>query len=121
MASTLAAHGGAPLRLYTWHQPLHRTNEARVFDQPPRDPAPESTRISDHALGRTSGAELREGNSLVLLRNGYATFADWLRAIRGAERWIHLENYIFFDGEIGRAFADALAERVEAGVTVRVL
>ena len=88
---------------------------------PPRDPAPESTRISDHALGRTSGAELREGNSLVLLRNGYATFADWLRAIRGAERWIHLENYIFFDGEIGRAFADALAERVEAGVTVRVL
>ena len=66
-------------------------------------------------------AELREGNSLVLLRNGYATFADWLRASRGAERWIHLENYIFFDGEIGRAFADALAERVEAGVTVRVL
>ncbi len=121
MASTLAAHGGAPLRLYTWHQPLHRTNEARVFDQPP----PRSrVRIDPYQRPRARAhqrAELREGNSLVLLRNGYATFADWLRAIRGAERWIHLENYIFFDGEIGRAFADALAERVEAGVTVRVL
>ena len=89
--------------------------------QPSSDPTPESSRISDQALARTSGAVLRDGNSLVLLRNGYATFADWLKAIRGAERWIHLENYIFFDGEIGRAFADALAERVEAGVTVRVL
>ena len=97
-----------------------RTRPGCSTNPPPRS----RVRIDPYQRPRARAhqrAELREGNSLVLLRNGYATFADWLRAIRGAERWIHLENYIFFDGEIGRAFADALAERVEAGVTVRVL
>ncbi|MEI6136377.1 MAG: phospholipase D-like domain-containing protein [Chloroflexota bacterium] len=78
-------------------------------------------RISDQALARTSGAQLHAGNRLTLLQNGDATYNDWLRAIRGAQRWVHFENYIFKNDQIGNKFADALAERARAGVTVRVL
>ncbi len=75
----------------------------------------------DHALARTSGATLRLGNELTLLRDGPATYRDWLQAIEGARRWVHLENYIFRADGIGRHFAEALVERAAAGVQVRVL
>lgn len=77
--------------------------------------------LGPHTLERTSGAPLRTGNRLRLLRNGDQTYDDWLAAIAGARRWIHFENYIFKNDTIGRRFADALAERAAAGVEVRVL
>ena len=46
----------------------------------------------DRALARASDAPLREGNRLELLRNGPDTYEDWLAAISGAERWVHLER-----------------------------
>ncbi len=50
-----------------------------------------------------------------------ATFDAWLEAIRAARGTVLFENYIFRDDEIGRAFLQALVERAQAGVTVRVL
>jgi cardiolipin synthase A/B len=75
----------------------------------------------DRMLTRAVGAELRQGNALTLLHDGEETYADWLAAIAGARRWIHLENYIFRADAIGRQFAEALLERAAAGVRVRVL
>lgn len=74
-----------------------------------------------HAISRMSGAPLRSGNKLTLLRNGPATYEDWMGAIAQAKRWVHLENYIFQNDGIGQQFAELLAERVAAGVQVRVL
>src|SRR5829696_814133 len=75
----------------------------------------------DRALARASDAPLREGNRLELLRNGPDTYDDWLAAISRAERWVHLDNYIFCDDEIGGKFAKALIRKAEEGVSVRVL
>src|ERR671921_2185707 len=75
----------------------------------------------EHALARTSDAPLREGNSLALLENGPDTYNDWLAAIGRARRWVHLDNYIFSDDEIGNRFADALSAKAREGVRVRVL
>lgn len=75
----------------------------------------------DRALTRVSGAPLHEGNRLTLLKDGPATYEDWLDAIAAAQRWVHLENYIFKNGQIGQRFAEALMERAAAGVQVRVL
>ncbi len=75
----------------------------------------------DAALERTSAAPLRMGNRLALLENGPDTYDDWLAAIGRAERWVHLDNYIFSDDAVGRRFADALKEKAAEGVTVRVL
>jgi cardiolipin synthase len=72
-------------------------------------------------LGRVSDAPLRAGNKIGLLKNGPDTYDDWLAAIAGAERWIHLDNYIFANDEIGNRFASALSAKAREGVRVRVL
>src|SRR5215203_6137400 len=75
----------------------------------------------DRALARASDAPLREGNRLELLRNGPDTYEGWLEAIAGAKRWVHLDNYIFQDDEVGERFAGALTSKAGEGVKVRVL
>src|SRR5215217_3833080 len=75
----------------------------------------------DRALARASDAPLREGNRLEILRNGPDTYEDWLGAIAGAKRWVHLDNYIFQDDEVGERFAAALMKKAGEGVKVRVL
>jgi cardiolipin synthase A/B len=75
----------------------------------------------DRALARTSDAPLRGGNRLTLLENGPDTYDEWLGAIEGAERFVHLENYIFLADGIGRRFAAALSKKASSGVPVRVL
>ena len=81
---------------------------------------PARGRLAD-ALARVSDAPLRGGNELRLLTNGPDTYEEWLAAIAGAERWVHLDNYIFSADEIGHRFADALSRKARQGVTVRVL
>ncbi len=44
-----------------------------------------------------------------------------LRAIRSARHTINFETYVFWDGKIAREFAEALAERAKAGVTVNAI
>ena len=72
-------------------------------------------------LGRVSDAPLRGGNSIALLTNGPDTYDDWLAAIARAQRWIHLDNYIIANDEIGNRFAEALSAKAAEGVRVRVL
>ncbi len=83
-------------------------------------PVPRGGRL-DRALARASDAPLREGNRLKLLKNGPDTYDDWLAEISRAERWVHLENYIFEADKVGHRFADALCEKATEGVRVRVL
>lgn len=71
-----------------------------------------------HAL---TGASISEGNRVDILKNGVQIFPSMLSAIRGAKKTINLEFYIYWDGEIGRQFAEALAERARAGVKVNVV
>jgi cardiolipin synthase A/B len=75
----------------------------------------------DRALARASDAPLREGNRLTLLKNGPETYDEWLAAIGRAERWVHLDNYIFRADGIGHRFADTLSKKAREGVPVRVL
>jgi cardiolipin synthase len=71
-----------------------------------------------HAL---TGAPLAEGNKVEILKNGVRIFPAMLAAIRSAKKTINLEFYIYWDGSIGREFAQALAERSRAGVKVNVV
>ena len=67
------------------------------------------------------GAALTSGNSLELLENGDAIFPAMLAAISSARKTVNFEAYIFWSGEVGTRFRDALAERAAHGVAVRVL
>jgi len=71
-----------------------------------------------HAL---TGADLSVGNRIDILKNGVQIFPAMLSAVRAARKTINLEFYIFWDGDIGRTFAEAFAERARAGVKVNVI
>ena len=71
-----------------------------------------------HAL---TGAPMSAGNHVTILKNGVQIFPSMLSAIKAAKRTINLEFYIYWDGGIGRLFAEALAERARAGVQVKVI
>lgn len=77
--------------------------------------------LADQAFSRAAGAPLVPGNAVKLLCDAQENYPAWLDRITGATRWIHFESYIFHEDETGRRFADALAERAQAGVPVRVL
>jgi cardiolipin synthase len=76
--------------------------------------------LADQAFSRTAGAPLVSGNAVRLLKDAAENFPVWLEAIRGAERSIFFESYIFGDDATGREFRDALAAKARAGVRVRV-
>ena len=74
-----------------------------------------------HVMGTLLGPPVLNGNRYRVLVNGDQIFPAMLEAIRGANETIDFETYIYWSGEIGKAFADALAERARAGVKVHVL
>jgi cardiolipin synthase len=72
-------------------------------------------------MGVMLGPALVPGNHAEVLLNGREIFPAMLEAIRAAERTITFETYIYWSGEVGREFAEALSERARAGVKVHVL
>jgi cardiolipin synthase A/B len=73
------------------------------------------------AMGSLLGPGILGGNRVQELLNGDQIFPAMLGAIRAAQHSITFETYIYWAGDIGREFADALAERAKAGVKVHVL
>src|SRR5437763_7419985 len=71
-----------------------------------------------HAL---TGAPISADSRVDVLRQGVRIFPARLAAIPGGRKTINLEFYIYWDGQVGRQFAEALAERSRAGVAVKVI
>ena len=94
---------------------------ARILDEPirltygPADPSFPGT------FGPLVGAEFSRGNKVKVLVNGIEFFPAMLNAIRGAQKTITLETYIWSSGEISNKFIAALSERAQHGVKVHVL
>lgn len=78
-------------------------------------------RLAEQALSRTSGAALSERNTVRILQDAAGNYPVWLDAITRAKKFIHLENYIFQEDEVGWEFAEALSKRARDGVIVRVV
>ncbi|MET9431209.1 phospholipase D-like domain-containing protein [Streptomyces sp. NPDC003036] len=72
-------------------------------------------------LERLIGIAATEGNALVALRNGDEIFEAMLASIRSAEHTVDMMTFVYWRGDIARAFARALADRARAGVRVRLL
>ena len=71
-------------------------------------------------VGATHGV-LYQGNRVEVLQNGDGFFPRLLEDVAAAKETIHLESYVWWQGDICRQVAEALAERARAGVEVRVL
>jgi cardiolipin synthase A/B len=72
-------------------------------------------------MAGASGSLFVDGNTLEILNNGDAFYPAMLEAIREAQASITIEAYIYWAGEIGRAFAEALAGQATAGLPVKIL
>jgi cardiolipin synthase len=73
------------------------------------------------SMGKLLGPAIDGGNRVTALQNGDEIFPAMLAAIRAARKTITFETYIYWSGDIGRQFSDALCERAKAGVKVHVL
>jgi cardiolipin synthase A/B len=67
------------------------------------------------------GPTILPGNRVEALNNGEEIFPAMLAAIAAARKTITFETYIYWSGDIGQKFADALSERARAGVQVKVV
>ncbi len=73
------------------------------------------------SMGVLLGPPIVEGNKIEVLLNGDQIFPAMLTAIRGAQKTITFETYIYWSETIGKEFSDALIERARAGVKVHVM
>jgi len=72
-------------------------------------------------LSRRAAAPARPVAEVQVLRDGEEAFPVMLELIRGAQRSVWFENFIFAGDATGRRFARALGEAARRGVEVRVL
>ena len=92
---------------------------------------PLAYRIDDHftvadpqfaqTIGHLLGPPLLPGNTCTTLVNGDQIFPAMLDAINTAQSSITFETYVYWSGDIGQKFSDALCERAQAGVKVHVI
>ena len=94
--------------------------EKKVEEQLPRLYSTKDPQFM-RAMGSLLGSGISSGNKVTELLNGDQIFPAMLAAIRSAQKTITFETYIYWSGDIGKTFADALAERARAGVKVHVL
>jgi cardiolipin synthase A/B len=73
------------------------------------------------SMGALLGPPLVGGNKAATLLNGDQIFPAMLAAIRTAKQSITFETYIYWSGEVGKQFVEALTERARNGVKVHVL
>jgi cardiolipin synthase A/B len=117
---TLVASTAAVSVLITLLAQNFASTQKDVSERPRHEYSVASSQFA-RALSSLVGPPLIEGNRVTDLQNGDEIFPAMLEAIRGAEKTITFETYIYWHGEIGRQFTDAMAERARAGVRVHVL
>jgi cardiolipin synthase len=79
-----------------------------------------SKEFVDTMAGAT-GSPFQDGNNVAVLNNGDRFYPAMLKDIELAERSITIEAYIYWAGEIGLTFANALAAAAQRGVRVKIL
>jgi cardiolipin synthase A/B len=79
---------------------------------------------SDEFLATITGATgvpILPGNRIDVLHNGDEFYPVMLEEIGRAQASITIEAYIYWAGEIGRRFAEALAAKAREGIPVKIL
>ncbi len=100
--------------------PLEFANRSEHPDK--TNPIPKNLQTLNTILDQTGPYHpLLGGNSIKLQDNAEEALEEMFAAIKGAKSNIKLSTYILADDAVGRRLMDALKERAEQGVMVRVL
>lgn len=68
-----------------------------------------------------TGATYYPGNEIEIFTTGKEKFEAFIRDLKEAQSYIHLQYYIFENDNIGQTIKDLLIERSKAGVKVKVI
>jgi cardiolipin synthase len=68
-----------------------------------------------------TGMPLIHGNRVMIHNNGDQFYPAMLEAIESARHSVTMEQYILWDGRVGRRFAEAFAEKARQGIPVKLL
>ena len=111
-----------PVRVENARRALSHAESERILAELKKR-APNAGLLERHVAVEEALTEtaLSIGNRAQPLEDGKAAYAAMLAAIKSARHHVHMEMYIFEGDETGKLFGDALAERVRAGVTVRLI
>jgi cardiolipin synthase len=94
-------------------------------EAPPRYGLDHAFAVADEeflpAMAGATGAVFSRGSDIEIFNNGAEFYPEMLEAIRQADVSITIEAYIYWQGEVGKQFAEALVERARAGVIVKIL
>lgn len=122
---------GEPRR--EWHRMRRRRRRrhiVRALARERRNVAETENRasIADSAVrnltrtaSRLAGYPPTRGNRVKIYNDSEPTYAALIESIESAERYIHLEYYIFEADDTGTSVRDALLRKVQQGVECRVL
>ena len=91
----------------------------QTFNQ--SDAAVQSNKELAYMLVKDTNSPLTANNSVKILVNGENKFPEVLEALSKAKNHIHIEYYIYEDGEIGREVEKLLIQKAKEGVTVRFI
>jgi cardiolipin synthase A/B len=72
-------------------------------------------------IAGVTGMPLVPGNRVVVYNNGDEFFPAMLAAIESATLSVTMEQYIYWEGEVGRRFAEAFSEKARSGIPVKLL
>jgi cardiolipin synthase len=85
------------------------------------DAAVQSNKELAYMLVKDTNSPLTANNAVKILVNGENKFPEVLEVLSKAKDHIHIEYYIYEDGEIGSAIEKLLIQKVKEGVTVRFI
>ena len=74
-----------------------------------------------HSMAGATNTPFMPGNRIDILNNGDQFYPAMLEAIGQARSAITFEAYIYWAGEVGRKFAEAMAAKARSGVAVKIL
>ena len=80
----------------------------------------ESAEFTTTMAGAT-GMPVVDGNRVTLYDNGDQFYPAMLQEIESARMSITMEQYIFWNGRVGRRFAEAFAQKARSGIPVKLL
>ena len=72
-------------------------------------------------IKKLKGSSVYNGNKITFYTDGESKFKAFLEEINKAEKFIHIQYYIYMDDEIGRKVRDALIQKASEGVKVRLI
>lgn len=109
---------------------LKQTEKRKLFDEKYKDIKVLNNQVEFNASKNKKLAQLIEnstflapysGNNATILSGGKETFDSIFEALEKAEKFIHLQYYIFSVGELTERFYDIFKTKIEQGVEVRLI